>query len=144
MQGLIPKPCPKSWGHLKTPRSQSKNPLGVLGFTILHFPMIMGMCLSLEHSFDSLPCHALTSIMNPKLRLQQWLTSNENNALNWELYKGLDIYPKDICWIFVVQLLMLGKCVLRWTWFNGHQLITLPILYKLSMGMLNWACGFIR
>jgi hypothetical protein len=46
-----------------------------LGFTFLHFPTIMGMCLSHEHCFNSLPCHALTSIMNSKLRLQQWLTS---------------------------------------------------------------------
>jgi hypothetical protein len=74
-QGLIFKPCPKSWRHLRIPNSQSKNPLEVLGFILLHFPTIVGMCLNHEHSFNSLPCHALTSIMSPKLRLQQWLTS---------------------------------------------------------------------
>jgi hypothetical protein len=74
-QGLIPKPCPKSWGHLRIPNSQSTNPFGVLGFTLLHFPTTVGMCLSPEHSFNSLPCHALASIMSPKLKLQQWLTS---------------------------------------------------------------------
>jgi hypothetical protein len=32
---------------------------------------------------------------------------------NWEVYKGLDIDPKEACWIFVVQLLMLGKGVFK-------------------------------
>lgn len=60
------------------------------------------------------------------------------------MYKGLDIDPKEAYWIFVAQLLMLGKGVFRWTWFNGYKFIIMPILYKLSMGMLNWACGFMR
>jgi hypothetical protein len=52
------------------------------------------------------------------------------------MYKGLDIDPKEAYWIFVVQLLMLAKGVFRWTWFNRHKFTIVPILYKLSMGML--------
>jgi hypothetical protein len=55
--------------QLRTFNSEMGINLVVLGFTSLHSPTRMGMCVSLETIFKPFPCRAPTFIMNPTLQL---------------------------------------------------------------------------